>query len=321
VSLFDSERLSREKSWLKSEAARLRAEAAVLEAEQRELIARAAAEVFREFDLNNDGSISLEELRLGLMKEMQDQVSLQQVERLMQAFDVSGDGKLQIDEFKTIEEFRRKLDAIVLEDRKRVEEAEIAAIKEKQLALQKQAILEIVNDGPPTTSDRWVSILPYLVPLFDSFQYGQKFIQSRDDTLASTLAIFYNLYESIPFSGLIAFFILSFIANNSQLNRLIRFNIQQAIYIDIALIVPSLLSGILTVGLPYAGVALSPEMNDLASTATFLLFACSIIYSLVSSLVFGVAPNKIPLISGKAEERVNALSRLVDPNPPDDKRR
>lgn len=319
--MFDTERLAREKAWLKAEAARLRAEAEALEAEQREFIARAAAEVFREFDLNNDGSISLEELRLGLMKELQDQVTPEQVARLMAAFDASGDGNLQIDEFKSVEEFRRKLDSIALEDREKAEEAAKIARKTKEEAAKLAIMAEIVNDGPPTFADRWVSILPYLVPLFDSFQYGQKFISSRDDTVASTLAVFYRLYASIPFSGLIAFFVLSFIANNSQLNRLIRFNIQQAIYIDIALIVPSLLSGVVLVGLPTLGVDLSPEFADLASTATFLVFASSIIYSLISSLAFGQIPNKIPIISDKAEERVRILSRLVDPTAEDDNKK
>jgi hypothetical protein len=278
------------------------------------LLLRAVEDLFQRFDLNNDGSISLDELRIGLMSEFQDQISEEQVARLMKEFDTSGDGKLQINEFKSMEEFRRKLEAIINMERADAAQQAAAARQAKLDQERKAALLEIVNDGPPTISDRWVSIIPYLVPLFDSFQYGPKFLMNLEaNPLTTLLASLYVLYENIPFSGLVAFLALSFIANNTRLNRLIRFNIQQAIYIDIALIVPSILSGVITIGAPYAGISLSPELIELSSTTTFLAFAAMLLYSLASSIFFGQLPNKIPWISKRAEERLGILEdRFTD---------
>ena len=83
---------------LKSMAQKLRAEAAALEAERAEELAAATEMVFRKFDTNEDGEISLQELKEGLEKSLKIELTKSRVERIMKAFDVSGDGKLQLDE-------------------------------------------------------------------------------------------------------------------------------------------------------------------------------------------------------------------------------
>lgn len=55
---------------LRSLASKLRAEASALEAEKAQQMADAAQRAFEKFDLNNDGEVSLEELKLGLEKEL-----------------------------------------------------------------------------------------------------------------------------------------------------------------------------------------------------------------------------------------------------------
>ena len=52
-----------------------------------------------------------------------------------------------------------------------------------------------------------------------------------------------NAFQSIPFAGLILFFTLSYFARSSNLSRFVRFNIQQAILLDIVLIVPGFFDG------------------------------------------------------------------------------
>lgn len=83
---------------LKSMAQKLRAEAAALEAERAKELAAAAESVFRKFDTNKDGEISLEELKAGLEKSLKIELSDKRVEQVMNDFDVSGDGKLQLEE-------------------------------------------------------------------------------------------------------------------------------------------------------------------------------------------------------------------------------
>lgn len=55
---------------LRSLASKLRAEASQLEAEKAQQMADAAEKAFRKFDLNNDGEVSLEELKVGLEREL-----------------------------------------------------------------------------------------------------------------------------------------------------------------------------------------------------------------------------------------------------------
>ena len=204
-----------------------------------------------------------------------------------------------------------RLDAFLRDEK----EAEIAALfkaRENKMAAEvavekSQALADFqssFNEGKPSGSDKIVSLLPYLFPLLDSIQYGKYLLNTEtDNPFVAILVLLYQLYLSVPFSGLICFFALGALSNNIGLNRLIRFNIQQAISLDIALIIPSLLGGIGVVGLPYLGMPVPDEVQVLFSTGTFFAFSAAILYSCVSSLA-GVIPNKLPLISQRVENRV-----------------
>jgi Skp family chaperone for outer membrane proteins len=82
---------------LKSMAQNLRVEEAALEAERS--LAAIAEAAFRKFDTNQDGAISLVELKAGLKKTFKMQLPDKRVQQLIEGFDASGDGKLQLDEF------------------------------------------------------------------------------------------------------------------------------------------------------------------------------------------------------------------------------
>jgi hypothetical protein len=288
-------------------AAQLKAEASELElVVQKERLA-AVSEAFSDFDTNNDGSISVEELRIGLVKVLKDvSVSEDLAKKLLAAFDESGDGAIQLNEFKGVEAFKQKIEGFLREERDAALQAEAQAKEAKAAAeleeLRAEALAQFLNDGPPSISDRFVSLLPYLFPLLDSIQYGRFLINTElDNPLVASLTALYRVYENIPFSGLIAFFALSTMSNNMKLNRLVRFNIQQAILLDIALVVPGILGGM--------GKVISPDLGDsppaivVGSTITFFVISVPILYSIASSLA-GITPDKIPLISERVENRV-----------------
>ena len=294
---------------LKAMAAQLKAEASELEAAAQQERVIAVLDAFKTFDTNNDGSISMEELREGLSKNFtKSAVTDELARKVMEAFDASGDGALQINEFKGVDAFKMKLETLLRDEREaalravaEAKEAQAAAALEEQRA---SALAQFLNDGPPSLSDRIVSLLPYLFPLLDAIQYGRFLINTElDNPFVATLTVLFNLYEKVPFSGLIAFFALSALSNNMRLNRIVRFNIQQAIFLDIALIVPGIVGGVCGILLPYLGVEIPPAVAVYASTGTFFIFSAAIIYSLVCS-ISGITPDKLPFISERVENRV-----------------
>lgn len=288
---------------LKSMAAKLRAEASQLEAEKQQQLAEAASRAFKKFDTDQDGKISFEELKAGLEKEFKTTLPESRVKKLMEDFDASGDGVLQKDEFVTMDRFRTKLDALAREEKAQALEKTKQAQKEEELAKFLQAQLDVLNDGPPSASDKILSTLPYLFPLLDGFQFARFLVlQNPDNPISATIAILYALYRSIPLGGFIAFFALSFLSGNPRINRLIRFNMQQAIYLDIALFFPSLLAGLYSL-VASGSFQLPRAVTELGTDAIFFALVAALGYSVVSSLL-GITPNKIPFISDAVDARL-----------------
>ena len=302
---------------LNAEAAKLRAEAAELEAIQRKEDIEKITQVFRSFDTDASGSISVAELRKGLETALKASVSEEQAKKVLTAFDTSGDGELQLDEFPVqgIESFRNKLATILREEKRQAavaeQEARVAKAKSDELDL----IVEMINNRPPNVKDKVVSCLPYLLPVLDALPYGKSIITSayadQSNFFMDSLAFLYQIYETIPFSGLILFYFFNVFSNNLKLNRLVRFNIQQAIFIDIALIIPGILGSLASALLQSTGGGFSPEVNTLASSITFYIVSAAVIYSLASTLL-GQEPDKLPLISERVKKRVPTTSEFKD---------
>lgn len=278
---------------LQTMAAKLRQEAASLEAQQQQERAQAAEKAFQKFDTNGDGQVSLEELKAALEKTFKMDLPEDRVERLMQDFDKNGDGVLQPEEFVGVDQFRNRLEQLASEERKKALDAQRAAQKEAEVSEMLESALETINDRPPTGTDKLVSVLPYLFPLLDGLNYGRFLLDGSDSNpVVIALAVLYTLYRAIPASGFICFIALSALGNNLSINRLVRFNIRQAILLDIALITPGFFGAILAV----MGVTPPPVVTALGCDAAFLTMLAVIAYATVSNLV-GATPDKVPLIS------------------------
>ena len=88
----------------------------------------ALAQVFAQFDTDGDGSIDLDELRLGLNKALNMNLPESRVAQLMSALDEDSSGTLEIGEFMSLGGLKSKLEEIVREDKvrkMRVKEPEI----------------------------------------------------------------------------------------------------------------------------------------------------------------------------------------------------
>lgn len=276
------------------------------------------ADAFKSFDTDSDGSISLEELKTGLAFQLQSAISEQQATKIMQRFDTDGDGSIQLSEFKGVEAFRGILERILQEEKTAVIDATQKALVAKKAAeaaaVKANAIQEQVNSLPPSNSDKFVSLLPYLLPLADVLPYSKEFIVGNNLQFNNLIFEFassvFLVYQAIPFSGLVAFFLLNILTNNLKLNRLVRFNMQQAIFFDIALIFPGLFGSVATVVATQGNFEIPKSLVDNGSTATFLVISAGIIYSMISSLL-GIIPDKVPFISDRAKLRVPTAEDIL----------
>ena len=231
----------------------------------------------------------------------------------MRIFDTSGDGALQLNEMPPVEKFRNTLESLRREEKRLAEEARKQKLQDEQAELLAAAKLDFLNEKPATTTDRVVSILPYLFPLMDGLQYGRFLLSASDDSnpFIVLLAVLYSLYRSIPFSGFVAFFALNFLSGNPSLNRLVRFNMQQAIFIDIALFFPSLILGIGGLVAGGAGGALPQAVSELFSDVMFGSLLLMLGYCAISSLL-GREPDGIPLISDAVKDRMPTIDMFDD---------
>jgi len=290
---------------LRSMAAKLRAEASKLEAEKQQELADAAERAFRKFDTNQDGQISSAELKAGLEKAFKTELPDNRVQKLMEDFDKTGDASsLSLDEFVTVDQFRNKLDALAREEKQQALDKAKAAKQEEEAAKFLQAQMDLINDGPPSAQDKILSVLPYLFPLLDGLQFARFLvIENPDNPVAGIIALLYALYRSIPFGGFIAFFALSSLSGNPRINRLVRFNMQQAIYLDIALFFPGLIAAVYSLIGNGLGFQLPPAATEVGSDVLFVTLLVTVGYSMVSSLL-GITPDKIPLISDAVNNRM-----------------
>ncbi len=297
---------------LKAMAQKLRAEAASLEAEQAEERANVARIAFEKFDNDSDGKISLDELKSGLEASLKTEISQERVQKLMDKFDVSGDGYLQLEEMVSVDQFRNQLEAFSREEKQLALDKVREAKKEEEQAALAEARTNLLNDKEPTDSDKLLSILPYLFPLFDSFSFGRFFfVDNADNPILGLVALIYAAYRSIPFSGFAAFIALNTLSNNPGLNKLIRFNMQQAIFLDIALFFPGLLGTLLAFIGSSAGLQVPQSVVQGSSTAIFGVLVLAVVYCSISSLV-GIKPNLIPLISDAVEDRMPTIDMFDD---------
>lgn len=108
-------------------------------------------------------------------------------------------------------------------------------------------------------SERVFGALPYLLPLMDALVYGDgNFILRQFPTITSIALLplipFVTLYGQfirlIPFAGLILFMGLFFaVVRNENISRFIRFNVLQAILLDLILMVFNLILPLVGQGL------------------------------------------------------------------------
>ena len=267
---------------------------------------------FRLLSTDTDSLFTFEGLRNGIALRLQSAISEEHLSKMMKRFDSECDRLIENGEFRNIliKILAEKEDAVV-----EATQRAVAAKKAVEVAAAKSsAMQEQVVTTSPTGPDKIVSLLPYLLPLADVFPYSEEFITENNLEFNNLIFEFasevFLLFQSIPFSGLFAFFLLNILTNNLNLNRLIRFNMQQAIFLDISLIIPGLLGSMGAFVSNQGELEMSKIIGDVGSTFTFLIISAGIIYSLGSSLL-GIVPDKVPIISEIVKSRVPTSADIL----------
>ncbi|CAM9610628.1 unnamed protein product [Choristocarpus tenellus] len=152
------------------------------------------------------------------------------------------------------------------------------------------------NEVP--VGSRILGTLPYLLPVLDGLDNGKylfKLFPGLRDTMYTMLMPGIALWEHIPFLPLVVFILLTIFARQPGVPRLIRFNIQQAILVDLGLVLFSLLDSLLSFLVP---------MGEASFTNfTFYCLMAAILYATTENMS-GRVPNQIPLISAVAEMQI-----------------
>ena len=94
--------------------------------------------------------------------------------------------------------------------------------------------------GSTTVSDRIFASLPYLLPLIEGITFGKDLFKQfpvlKKDIFPWLIKLA-DIYESIPFAGIIVFLALFvLVVRNEKISHFIRFNTMQAILLDIVLL-------------------------------------------------------------------------------------
>lgn len=153
--------------------------------------------------------------------------------------------------------------------------------------------------GSATASDRIFASLPYLLPLVDGVVFGSNLFNQFSAVGAVFLPLIQlaQIYNSIPFVGLIIFFALFLLViRNENISHFIRFNTMQAILLDIVIFLFSLVLRIL-IPVPGASFAIETLTNTL-----FLGIVAAVVYAVAQSLLGRYA--EIPAISDAVRMQV-----------------
>lgn len=155
------------------------------------------------------------------------------------------------------------------------------------------------NDGEIYGSDKIKSCIPYILPLIDGDTFG-KYIYERIPPLGNLDYLFLRpLVESVQAAPILSILLFTSFAIGPRfvnLSRDVRFNAQQAVLLDLCLILPTLLGDTIS----EADVHLSRSILEPTSNFVWYANVSMVIYCIVSNLR-GKRPDGIPFISAAAD--------------------
>jgi len=270
---------------LEAQARLLREEASNLEAElEDERVRELEGELddfFSQADADGDGRVSLEELRAVLRRKLVDEnanarsaaraaralESEERVLAILEELDANADGALQREEMISIEKFRDRLES----DYRQTQTREMAARQQTDFENTTAARLEAWEGVANRTSidARLVAAAAYLLPALDALPYSIPPPENQVyDVAVAAIVQAAVAFRALPFSGILFFLVLSFVAGNVSRPRLERFAARHAILIDlVAVLLLPLLGAVAPDLVPPVGSAVEAATLLAALTA------------------------------------------------------
>jgi len=151
------------------------------------------------------------------------------------------------------------------------------------------------DDAEIIGPERIKSCIPYILPLIDGDNFG-KYIYERIPALGTAdyvlLRPFVEAIHGAPALSIVLFIIFALGPQLTGQSRTVRFNAQQAVLIDVALIFPQLIGE----AVADADANLPRAVMEPASNFVWYFIVSCVAYCVVSNLR-GKVPNQIPYIS------------------------
>ncbi|KAJ8608882.1 hypothetical protein CTAYLR_005279 [Chrysophaeum taylorii] len=257
-------------------ARRLREEASEMEAQLRRDAASELDEFFDIADTNRDGRVTLDELRVALRLKLVDGANARDAARaerllsdariahVMRDLDRDNDGSIERDEWVSVPEFRDRLEQIFREEEEEEEEEGTvhAAVLANRRILERIELFEKQTNQTGLAA-RLAAVACYLVPALDLAMLPIYKVPVLSPLLVQAAAVYHN----VPFSGVLALFVVFNIAIDFKVPRLVRWAARHALIVDLLAIFT----------LPPAVHALGPEVGALLPTLLeALVLVCAV---------------------------------------------
>lgn len=188
------------------------------------------------------------------------------------------------------------------QEQKRLAEDLASAIKNQE---KSKTTITMGDDGEYDFAQKSIAALCYMLPLLDSLKYSKfLLIQFPLASLALLpLKPLIELWFALGFLQIAVFFGMYLgIIQNQNMSRFVRFNAQQAILLDILLILPDVLTRL------FAGMDGQGPTGGIGLQAEVIMFNSVFLYTYISCLVGSVSATsgktvKLPLIGDASDSQ------------------
>lgn len=281
---------------MEREAARLRADVAALEALRAEQQLQERRRWFSAFDEDRSGGIDAEELRRGMRELAGTELGRVAAARLLRAGGAGEDGLLRFPDFD-LQRLKAAFAEMAAAER---EEEQARSRAEREAAQRRRAVQELeehLSQLPPANEDRGLAtragcLFAYALPLVDGLRLGTTLLSQVPElqffaTVPTVPAEV--LGGAAPVMHLLLFIAMQVLADDTKLPLLLRFNLRQAVLLDVALGFIGLVQGV-------TAVLVQGALPPLVTNAAFVFLVLCVAYAWASSAVGGL-PTGIPGIS------------------------